>query len=364
MRNWDYRYCWLRDATATLYALMIAGYDEEARSWREWLLRAAAGKPSELQIMYGLAGERRLTELILPWLDGYKGAVPVRIGNAAASQFQLDVYGEVMHVLHQTHRQTRQLKGRAKETSLGTTVDLWNLQRSLVEFLEGAWQLPDEGIWETRGGRQHFTYSKIMAWVAFSRAIRSAESFGEKGMDKLAHWRQVRDEIHRQVCERGYDPELGAFVQSYGSKQLDASLLMVPLVGFLPANDSRVRNTVAAIERHLLHDGFVMRYRSEPVPGNSQGKAGDGLPPGEGVFLMCSFWYADNLMLLGRYRDAWHLFRRLLDVRNDVGLLSEEYDPDSRCLLGNFPQAFSHVALINTAHNLAESCGRSEFRVA
>jgi GH15 family glucan-1,4-alpha-glucosidase len=331
VRNWDYRYCWLRDATFTLYALMSAGYDEEARAWREWLLRAAAGTPSQLQIMYALAGERRLTELELDWLPGYEASRPVRIGNDAHHQFQLDVFGEVMDALHFAHR-----------IGIKPDENAWQLQRALLDYLESKWNEPDDGIWEVRGRRRHFTHSKVMAWVAVDRAIKSVERLGLDG--PVDHWRRLRATIHDEVCRRGFDPDLKSFVQYYGSKELDASLLMLPLVGFLPATDPRIRGTVEAIERHLVTDGFVARYA-----GTSHV---DGLPAGEEAFVLCTFWLADNLALLNRHADARRLFERLLEIRNDVGLLSEQYDPTARRLMGNFPQAFSHVALINTAHNL------------
>jgi GH15 family glucan-1,4-alpha-glucosidase len=351
VRNWDYRFCWLRDATFTLYALMTAGYKEEASAWRDWLLRTVAGDPSQLQIMYGAAGERRLTEIELPWLPGYEGSSPVRIGNAAVDQFQLDVYGEVMDTLHQARRIGIQTDGFA-----------WALQRHLLDFLESGWTQPDEGIWEVRGPRQHFTHSKIMAWVAVDRAIKDLECFGDPGhssADKLheqvARWKRLRENIHQQVCELGYDPHRGTFTQYYGSKELDASLLMIPLVGFLPAADDRMLGTVKAIEQELLYDGFVQRYQTET-------SAVDGLPPGEGTFLACSFWLADNYALMGRYEEARRLFQQLLAVCNDVGLLSEEYDPSTKRLLGNFPQAFSHVSLINTARNLSTDTGPAVHR--
>jgi GH15 family glucan-1,4-alpha-glucosidase len=340
VRNWDYRYCWVRDATFTLYALALGGYVKEAKAWREWLLRAVAGRPSELQIMYGPAGERRLTELQLDWLPGYERSIPVRIGNAAANQFQLDVYGEVMDALHQ------------RRTGLKAEDDSWKLQHALMEFLESAWSQPDEGIWEVRGPRRHFTHSKVMAWVAFDRAVKAVERFQLDA--PLDRWRQQRDQIHEEVCRNGFNPEIGAFVQHYGAKGLDASLLMIPLVGFLPATDSRVLGTVNAIERHLMVDGFVQRYATS--------EAVDGLPPGEGAFLPCSFWLADNLALVGRYADARRLFEKLLGLCNDVGLLSEEYDPKSGRLVGNFPQAFSHVGLVNTAYNLSRAEGPAEAR--
>jgi GH15 family glucan-1,4-alpha-glucosidase len=331
-RNWDYRYCWLRDATLTLLALMDAGYSDEARAWREWLLRAVAGSPSQLRIMYGLAGERRLPELELGWLPGYEGSRPVRIGNGAAGQLQLDVYGEVMDALHQ-----------ARHAGLAGSAAGWALQKALIEHLETIWDQPDEGIWEVRGGRRHFTHSKVMAWVALDRTIRTAEEFGMAG--EVERWRSLRTRIHTQVCQCGFNAELGAFVQSYGSQCLDASLLLIPLVGFLPPGDVRVRGTVSAIERKLTIDGFVLRYDTQ--------QSGDGLPPGEGAFLACSFWLVDNLLLQGRREQACSLFERLLAVRNDVGLLAEEYDPVAKRHLGNFPQAFSHLALVGTALNLA-----------
>lgn len=335
VRNWDYRFCWLRDATFTLLALMNAGYTDEARSWRNWLLRAVAGNPQQMQIMYGLAGERRLMEWEADWLPGYEGSRPVRIGNAAAHQHQLDVFGEVMDALHQ-----------ARESGLDDNEAGWNLQRVLMEHLEAVWEEPDEGIWETRGGSEHFTYSKVMAWVALDRAVKGIEHFKLDG--PVDRWRDLRQRIHDQVCERGFNPDLGSFVQSYGSRRLDASLLLVPLVGFLPAGDERVRGTVAAVERHLLADGLVLRYDSA--------RTDDGLPAGEGAFLACSFWLADNYLLQGRQGEAVRLFRRLLDLRNDVGLLAEEYDPVTKRQVGNFPQAFSHIALINTAQALTTLC--------
>jgi GH15 family glucan-1,4-alpha-glucosidase len=335
-RNWDYRYCWLRDATLTLLAFINAGYLQEARAWRVWLLRAAAGDPAALQIMYGVAGERRLFELTLPWLPGFEGSQPVRIGNAAAEQFQLDVYGEVLDALHQ---------GRVSDLELSK--EAWSLQRRLLLFLEHAWKEPDEGIWEVRGPRRHFTHSKVMAWVAFDRGVQAVERFGRSG--PVDRWRRIRSEIHREVCERGYDTELNSFTQSYGSKRLDASLLVIPLVGFLPPDNARMIGTVAAIERTLVRDGFVYRYTQD-----EEGRSVDGLPPGEGAFLPCTFWLADNLALQGRMDEAEAIFQKLLDLRNDVGLLAEEWDPDTQRQLGNFPQAFTHVALINSAFNLNE----------
>jgi GH15 family glucan-1,4-alpha-glucosidase len=332
VRNWDYRYCWLRDATLTLLALLHAGYEEEAAAWRLWLIRAVAGDPADLQIMYGVAGERRLTEFELPWLAGYEGSTPVRIGNAASEQLQIDVFGEVLDALYQ-----------ARAHGLEFTKSAWALQKLLLEYLERLWTEPDDGIWEIRGERRHFVHSKVMAWLAFDRAVRSVE---EQQLDgPVDDWRAVRDRIHAEVCERGFDAELGSFVQSYGSKELDASLLLLPLVGFLPARDPRVRGTIEAIERGLVQDGFVLRYRTHE-------RAVDGLPPGEGVFLPCSFWLVDCLELLGRHDDACALFDRLIALANDVGLLSEEYDPRAKRLLGNFPQAFTHLALVNCAFNL------------
>jgi len=332
VRNWDYRYCWVRDATLVLMSLMDAGFRDEAREWRDWLLRAVAGDPSQMQIMYGTAGERRLSELTLDWLPGYEGSAPVRIGNAASSQFQLDVYGELMDAMHQ-----------ARVTGVEPEPAAWRLQRLLMEFLETAWRDPDEGIWEMRGPRRHFVHSKVMAWVAFDRAIAATERWGYDGPADA--WRRTRDEIHREVCDRGWDPERRTFTQSYGSEALDASLLIIPQVGFLPATDERVLGTIDAVQRELCEDGFVLRYETH--------LADDGLPPGEGAFLPCTFWLADALALAGREDEAHALFERLLDLRNDVGLLSEEYDPQLGRLVGNFPQAFSHIALIDTAMNLS-----------
>ena len=343
VRNWDYRYGWLRDATFTLYALMTAGYKEEASAWRDWLLRAVGGDPAQLQIMYGPAGERRLTEIELPWLPGYEGSAPVRIGNGAVRQFQLDVYGEVMDTLHQ-----------ARRIGIEEDESAWALQQHLLDFLESRWKEPDEGIWEVRGPRRQFTHSKVMAWVAVDRFVKDVEGFG--GKMELDRWRRLRAEIHEQVCTQGYDPSRRAFTQYYGSKELDASLLMIPLVGFLPATDERMRGTVQAIEQELCRDGFVLRYQTEET------QAVDGLPPGEGVFLACTFWLADNYALLGRHEEARHLFERLLGLCNDVGLLSEQYDPYAQRLLGNFPQAFSHVSLINTARNLSPEAGPAVHR--
>jgi len=340
-RNWDYRFCWLRDSTFTLYALLISGYTDEARAWREWLLRAIAGHPQDTQIMYGVAGERMLTELELPWLTGYEQSTPVRIGNAAHQQFQLDVYGEVIDTLHV-----------ARKYKLERNEDAWRLQSALMDFLESGWKQPDEGIWEVRGPRRDFTHSKVMAWVAVDRSVKEVRhGFGDGPLDR---WLALRDEIHRNVCERGFDVDRNAFVQYYGSKSLDASLLMIPLVGFLPAKDPRVISTVAAIERELMYKGLVLRYPTETGV--------DGLPPGEGAFLPCTFWLADNYALAGRTQEARNLFTRLLEMRNDVGLLAEEYDPALRRQLGNFPQAFTHVSLVNTAHNLMPAKGPAEHR--
>jgi GH15 family glucan-1,4-alpha-glucosidase len=343
VRNWDYRYCWLRDATFALQALMNGGYYEEARTWRDWLLRAVAGDPSQVQIMYGLAGERRLTEWQLPWLPGYQGSKPVRVGNAASEQLQLDIYGEVMDTLHQ---------GRCGK--LGQSDAGWALQRTLLEHLESIWDKPDRGMWEVRGDPEQFTYSKLMTWVAVDRSIKSVEHFALEG--PLDRWKAWRARIHDEVCRNSFNSELGAFVQSYGSKNLDASVLLLPLVGFLPARDPRVRSTVEAIERHLTSDGFVLRYDTSATR--------DGLPAGEGAFLACSFWLADNLILLNRRREARRLFERLISLRNDVGLLSEEYDPRGKRFVGNFPQAFSHVALVNTAHNLNRVHGPAKQRAS
>jgi len=335
VRNWDYRYCWLRDATFTLYSLLIAGYTAEAREWRDWLLRAVAGDPADLQIMYGVAGERRLTELELPWLPGYEGSTPVRIGNAASNQLQLDVYGEVMDALH-----------AARGAGLEADSTAWSLQRVLLSYLEDEWKEPDEGIWEVRGPRRHFTHSKVMAWVAFDRGVKAIERFERAG--PLAHWKRLRAEIHEEVCREGFSHERGAFTQYYGGRELDASLLMIPLVGFLPASDPRMQGTLAAIERELVVDGFVVRYPT------AEGGV-DGLPPGEGSFLPCTFWLVDNLALAGRHDEAEALFERLLGLRNDLGLLAEEYDPRLGRQLGNFPQAFTHVGLVNTAVNLTKT---------
>jgi GH15 family glucan-1,4-alpha-glucosidase len=333
VRNWDYRFCWLRDATFSLYALLTLGYESEARAWREWLVRAVAGQPERMQIMYGPLGERRLTELELDWLPGYEHSAPVRTGNAASAQFQLDVFGEIADTLHVT-----------RKLGLLPSPGVRGIGQAIVDFLEDGWRQPDEGIWEVRGPRRHFTHSKVMAWVAFDRAVKATQMdpmLLDTNVDLL---RSQRDAVHAEVLEKGYHADRGSFVQCYGSSALDASLLMIPLVGFLPPNDPRVQGTVAAIERELMPHGFVRRY--ETADGV------DGLPPGEGAFLPCSFWLADNLALMGRLDEARQLFERLIGVTNDVGLLSEEYDPTAKRLLGNFPQAMSHVALVNTAANL------------
>jgi GH15 family glucan-1,4-alpha-glucosidase len=341
VRNWDYRYCWLRDATFTLLALLNAGYTDEARAWRDWLLRSVAGRPEQIQIMYGIRGERRLMESELPWLPGYEGSRPVRVGNAASGQTQLDVFGELLDTMH--------LAWKSGVAPDGTA---WKVAKVLVAHLESAWQQPDQGLWEVRGPQRHFTHSKMMAWVALDRAVKGIESFKLEG--PLDRWRSIRDVIHREVCEQGYNASVGAFVQSYGSDLLDASLLMMPLVGFLPVSDERVRRTIAAIEQQLTVNGFVQRYRTVPDV--------DGLPPGEATFLLCTFWLADNLHLLGRHDDARRLFERLLSIRNDVGLLAEGYDTGQRRLAGNFPQAFSHIGLINTALNLSSAHAPAEER--
>ena len=337
-RNWDYRFCWLRDATLTLSSLMACGYHEEAAAWRDWLLRAVAGDPSQLQIMYGPAGERELREAEIAWLGGYEGAKPVRIGNAAAGQYQLDVYGEVLSTLHESRR------GGLEDESA------WDLERVLLDFLEDGWRQPDDGIWEVRGPRRDFTHSRVMAWVAFDRAIQDAEHYHLEG--PVDRWRAAREEVHREVLEKGYDPERKTFTQYYGSKELDASTLLIPIVGFLPPSDERVKGTVTAIEKELVQDGFVLRYDAANAAGI------DGLTGREGAFLACSFWLADNYELIGRRDDAVALFERLLSLRNDLGLLSEEYDPVAKRLVGNFPQAFSHISLINSAVNL---CAKEEW---
>ncbi len=341
VRNWDYRYCWVRDATFTLYSLMVGGYTDEAKAWRAWLVNAAAGVPSQLQIMYGIGGERRLTELELEWLPGYEGSAPVRIGNAAHRQYQLDVYGEIMDALH-----------LARRAGLAPDENAWRVQVALMRFLSGDWNEPDEGIWEVRGPRRHFTHSKVMAWVAFDRAVKAVEELGLEG--PVEEWRRIRAEVHDQIWERGFDKKLNAFVQSYGSKDADASLLMLPLVGFVPADDPRMVGTVEFIKQRLLDGGFVRRYLPDPNV--------EGLPGGEGAFLLCTYWLADNLALQGRWGEAEEIFERLLALRNDVGLLAEQYDPALRRMTGNFPQAFSHIGLINTARNLARRGGPAEDR--
>jgi len=333
-RNWDYRYCWLRDATFTLYALMNAGFIDEAAAWRDWLLRAVGGDPSNAQIMYGIGGQRRIPEYELDWLPGYAGSTPVRVGNAAAEQFQLDVYGEVMDALHQ-----------ARLHDIGPAQHAWSLQQMLLEFLEGAWDRPDEGIWEVRGGRRHFTHSKVLAWVAFDRGVQGVERLGLEG--PVDRWRQLREEIHEEVCREAFSVELNSFTQSYGSSELDASTLLIPLLGFLPPDDPRVIGTIDAIQRELTRDGFVERYKTHDE------NAVDGLVGREGVFLPCSFWLVDALLMLERDDEARELFEKLLDISNDLGLLAEEYDPSAKRQLGNFPQAFTHVGLVNSAYNLS-----------
>ncbi|MFI6805768.1 glycoside hydrolase family 15 protein [Streptomyces luteogriseus] len=330
VRNWDYRYCWLRDSTLTLNALLAAGYQEEAEAWRNWLLRAVAGDPADLQIMYGVAGERRLPEFELPWLSGFAGSAPVRIGNDAVKQLQLDVYGEVMDSL-----------SLARESGLSAQPDVWALQTALLDFLRTHWQQPDEGLWEVRGGRRQFVHSKVMVWVAADRAVRTLERHPELDGD-LDGWRTLRDEVHREVCEKGYDRDRNTFTQSYGSRELDAALLLIPRVGFLPPDDPRVSGTIDAVREELAHGGFLRRYSTDDADV-------DGLPGGEGAFLVCSFWLADALHMTGRTKEARELFERLAELANDVGLLSEEYDPMTGRHLGNFPQAFSHIGLVNTA---------------
>jgi GH15 family glucan-1,4-alpha-glucosidase len=340
-RNWDYRYCWIRDASFTLYALLISGYREEARAWREWLLRAVAGTPEQLQTVYGVAGERELAEFEAPWLKGFAASRPVRIGNGAAVQFQLDVYGELMDAFHvsRTH-------------GIEPIDHAWAVQQVLLEFLESNWSKPDEGIWEIRGPRRHFTYSKVMAWVAVDRAVKAVQRFGLDG--PAERWSALRDEIHADVCRRGFNPRRNSFVQYYDGDTLDGALLLMPLVGFLPASDPRVAGTVETIRRELMNDGLVRRYQTD---------AGvDGLKGDEGAFLACTFWLADNLAMMGKTEEARSVFERLLDLRNDVGLLAEEYDPRAKRLLGNFPQAFSHIALVNTAYNLSMARGPSQQR--
>jgi GH15 family glucan-1,4-alpha-glucosidase len=343
VRNWDYRYCWLRDATFSLFALMNAGYIDEARAWRQWLLRAVAGDPAKAQILYGVGGQRRIAEVELDWLPGYAGSKPVRVGNAAHEQFQLDVYGEVMDALHQ-----------ARVHGLDPDDHAWSLQRNIMDFLEGAWDQPDEGIWEVRGPRRHFTHSKVLAWVAFDRAVQAVERWDLRG--PLDRWRQLRAEIHDEVCREAFNVELGSFTQAYGSSELDASTLLIPLVGFLPADDPRVVGTINAIQRDLTRDGFVERYKVQ------EENVVDGLPGGEGVFLPCSFWLVDALLMQERDEEARALFEKLLAIRNDLGLISEEYDPVGKRLLGNYPQAFTHVGLVNSAYNLSHHTGPSHQR--
>ncbi|WP_063764522.1 glycoside hydrolase family 15 protein, partial [Streptomyces sp. NRRL S-481] len=333
VRNWDYRYCWLRDSTLTLGALLAAGYQEEAEAWRNWLLRAVAGDPADLQIMYGLAGERRLPEFELPWLSGFAGSSPVRIGNDAVNQLQLDVYGEVMDSL-----------SLARESGLSAQPDVWALQTALMDFLRDHWRQPDEGLWEVRGGRRQFVHSKVMVWVAADRAVRTLERHPELDGD-LDGWRTLRDDVHREVCEKGYDPDRNTFTQSYGSRELDAALLLIPRVGFLPPDDPRVLGTIDAVREELEHGGLLRRYSTS----DSDLREVDGLPGSEGTFLVCSFWLADALHMTGRTKEARELFERLAGLANDVGLLSEEFDPVAGRQLGNFPQAFSHIGLVNTA---------------
>jgi GH15 family glucan-1,4-alpha-glucosidase len=339
VRNWDYRYCWLRDATLTLLAFLRAGYLDEAQQWRDWLLRAIAGSPDDIQVMYGVAGERRLTEIELPWLSGYEGSRPVRIGNGASGQLQIDVYGEVIDALH-----------LARVKGLPALDDAWSMTTKVFEWLESGWQEPDEGIWEVRGPRRHFTHSKVMAWVAFDRAVKAIEKLGRDG--PIDRWRATRDAIKEDVLANGYNAELGAFVQYYGSDRLDASLLLIPLVGFLPAHDERFVGTVEAIQRELMRDGFVERYRAD-----AENVEVDGLPPGEGVFLPCSFWLVAVLAQLGRLDEAVELYERLLSLSNDLGLLAEEYDTERKRLVGNFPQAFTHLTLVETAFTLRRRLG-------
>jgi GH15 family glucan-1,4-alpha-glucosidase len=344
VRNWDYRFCWLRDASLTLGSLMIGGYVEEAHAFRDWVLRAVAGDPPDLQIMYNVFGGRRLTETDLTWLPGYEGSKPVRAGNAASGQFQLDVYGETVSAVYAAHKM-----GMA-----GAEIG-WPVLRDLVAFMEEAWQRPDDGIWEVRGGRRHFTHSKVMAWAFFDRTVKSIDEFGmggDEGRKMLPHIRAVRNRIHYEVCSRGFNPRVQAFTQSYGSEVLDASVLVIPHYGFLPATDPRMRSTVAAMEKDLLRDGFVLRYDTR--------HGTDGLPGSEGAFLACTFWLADNYAFAGRIKEAENMFERLLSLRNHLGLLSEEYDSKLQRQIGNFPQAFSHLALIQTAHIIEDMAARGE----
>ncbi|MEV0223458.1 glycoside hydrolase family 15 protein [Streptomyces sp. NPDC050704] len=341
VRNWDYRYCWLRDSTLTLGALLACGYQEEAEAWRDWLLRAVAGDPADLQIMYGLAGERRIPEYELPWLPGFRGSAPVRIGNDAVRQLQLDVYGEVVDSL-----------ALARQAGLPAKPHMWRLHQALMEFLHETWREPDEGLWEVRGPRRHFVHSKVMAWVAADRTVRALEENPRLRGD-VDHWRAMRDEVHREVCERGYDPERNTFTQSYGSRELDAALLLIPRLGFLPPDDPRVAGTIDAVRDELGRGGFLRRYNSEQT-------VIDGLPGHEGTFLVCSFWLADALHMTGRTKEARELFEQLVALRNDVGLLAEEYDPVAGIQLGNFPQAFSHIGLVGTAFALFGEDGEAE----
>jgi GH15 family glucan-1,4-alpha-glucosidase len=334
VRNWDYRYCWLRDAAMTLDALTESGYITEAGAWRDWLLRAIAGRPEDLQIMYGVAGERRLPEQTLDWLPGYEGSRPVRIGNDAAGQLQLDVYGEVLNCFYRAHK-----------LGMPSYDYAWSIVCRLMDFIERSWDQPDEGLWEIRGPRRHFVHSKVMAWVAADRAVRMVEKLGYTG--PVERWRAMRDRIHAEVCDKGFDPERGTFTQSYGSRELDAALLLIPIIGFLPPEDPRVIGTIDAIKRELTTDGFVLRYPT------SKSNDIDGLPGAEGVFLACSFWLAEALALIGRKHEAMELFERLLALTNDVGLLAEEYDPVQARQLGNFPQAFTHINLIHTVQALS-----------
>lgn len=343
IRNWDYRHCWLRDATFTLFAFLDAGYIEEASAWRDWLLRAIAGDPARLQIMYGVGGERRMPESEAPWLSGYENSQPVRIGNSAYQEFQLDVYGELMDAMH-----------KARCAGIPPEEHAWSIQTKILEHLETIWQRPDAGIWEVRGQRRQLTHSKVMAWVAFDRAIQTVERFRLEG--PVERWRLLRQHIHEEVCHQGFSAKRNSFVQEFGGERLDSSLLMIPLVGFLSPDDDRVRGTIRAIEQELMRDGFVLRYDPETS------SEVDHLPPGEGAFLLCSFWLVDNYVLVGRYREARDLFCRLLAIRNDVGLLAEEYDSTAKRLLGNFPQAFSHVGLINSARNLSHAGGPAHSR--
>jgi GH15 family glucan-1,4-alpha-glucosidase len=344
VRNWDYRFCWVRDATFSLLALLEAGYEAEAVAWREWLLRAVAGRPGQMQLMYGVEGERRLTEFELPWLPGYAGSRPVRVGNAASEQFQLDVYGELMDALHQ-----------ARAHGIPPDEPAWGVQQVLLDFLESHWRDPDDGIWEVRGERRHFVHSKVMAWAAVDRAVKAVENFGLDG--PVDDWKRLRGEIFDEVCDRGYDTRRDTFTQYYGSRELDAALLLMPAVGFLPAKDKRITGTVGAIERELCHDGFVRRYTM-----TKRTQRLDGLPPGEGAFLPCTFWLADAHLLAGQRDEGRAIFERLLGLRTDLGLLAEEYDPEAGRLVGNFPQALSHLALVNTALDLASDSGPSHRR--